>query len=699
MQRRQFLQAGALASSSLWLGFSGQPVWAVNAELVNPWLRLERDNRLTVYVARAEMGQDVYTTLAFMVAEELDHPLELIRVEMATLNPSVYGNALLWGLQATGGSSSVRDAWGKLRLVGATARALLLQAAAQHFAVPVGQCVAEAGQVRCGVRHASYGELGALAAQQTLAQPATPKSPNQYRLLGRRLPRLDSRDKVLGKAQFGIDVRQPGMLSAGVSMCPVMGGKVASVDTTQALAMPGVHGVYTLPDGVAVVAGDFYQVSQAREKLKIRWDTTGLAPVPDNAAIDAILAQAADTQSGYVVRQDGQALPVSSQAGSVHRAYQHPILAHAALEPMNCSVAIEADACHVWGPFQSIQSVSMAAKAITGFPMDKIHVHTTFIGGGFGRKFELDCVNQALQIAKQSQRPIRLTWSREDDMQNDFYRPPALHRFVADMGSDGRIQMLSGKLVSPSVLLHANPQVAKQGFDPLMIEGMKEFVYDVPHLRFESVMQDVGVRVGYWRGVSHNLNAFAAESFMDELALGSGQDPLAFRLRHLEKQPRARAVLQAVAQQAGWGRATPAGRHLGLALWHCYGSYVAVVAEVSAQNGQPHVHKLSCVIDCGLALRPSQVEAQVEGGLLWGCSSALRNRITVKNGAVVEDNFDTYPVLRFADVPVVDVQVLSNGHPPGGVGEAGVPATAPAIANAWARASGKRLRSMPFLAE
>ena len=700
MQRRQFLQAGALASASLWLGLSGtsQAVWATSAQLTNPWLRLERDNRLTLFLARAEMGQDVYTTLTFLIAEELDHPVDLIRIEMAPVNPAVYGNTLLGGLQVTGGSTSVRDAWGKLRLVGATARALLLQAAAQHFGVAVSECRPEAGLVRCGSRQATYGELAALAAQQTLAQAATPKPSSQYRLLGRRLPRLDTRAKVLGQAQFGTDVHQPGMLSAGVSMCPVIGGKVAFVDDAQARAVPGVHGIYTLPDGVAVVAEDFHQVSQAREKLKIRWDTSGLPLPANNAAIDAILAKAADTQPGYVVKQTGQAPTASAKAGQVRATYQQPMLAHAALEPMNCSVSITADACHVWGPFQSSQLVSGTAAAITGLAAEKIHVHTTFLGGGFGRKLEIDCVSQALQIAKLSQKPIRLIWSREDDTQHDFYRPPALHRFAGELGSDGRLQMLTGKLVSPSPLLHLNPGVAKLGFDMYMIEGFKEFVYDVPNLRLETVMQDVGMRVGFWRGVGHNLNAFAAESFMDEMAQGNGQDPLAFRLRHLDKQPRARAVLQAVAEQANWGRAR-ADRHQGLALWHCYGSYVAVVAEVSSQNGEPQVHKLSCAIDCGFALRPSQIEAQIEGGLLWGYSSAMRNRITVKDGAVVEDNFDAYPLLRFADVPEVDVRVLGSDLAPSGVGEAGVPAVAPAIANAWARASGKRLRSMPFLSD
>jgi isoquinoline 1-oxidoreductase beta subunit len=699
MQRRQFLQAGAATASALWLGVSGttQTVWAASAELTTPWLKISVDNHLTVFSARSEMGQDVYTTLALLIAEELDHPFDRIRVEFAPSNAAIYGNAMLGGIQLTGSSTSIRDGWGKLRQVGATARALLLQAAAKKWGVAVTECRAADGVVKSGRHQASYGELALLAAHESLAEPAKPKTADQYRLIGRRLPRLDTRDKVLGKAEFGIDVRQPGMLSAGVSMCPVIGGKPIAVDDAQARAIAGVRGIYTLPDGVAVVADDFHIVQQAREKLQIRWDTSGLPSVPDNAAIEAQLTRAADNTSGFVVKQIGQAPAISEQKAGWQAEYRQPMLAHAALEPMNCSVHLQGDVCHVWGPFQFPQGVSNVAKAITGLALENIHVHTTFIGGGFGRKLELDCVSQAVWIAKLSQKPIRLTWSREDDTQHDFYRPPALHRFAARLGADGRVEMLTGKLVSPSVLKHFAPPLVSKGVDAYMVEGLQDFPYDIPHLRLESVMEDVGVRVGFWRGVSHNLNAFAIESLMDELALAGGQDPVAFRMRHLQSHPRAQAVLQTLAQKVALGNPLPAGRHMGMALCHCYGSYVAVAAEVSSHDGQPRVHKLSCVIDAGIALRPDQIEAQIEGGLLWGYSSAMRNRITVQNGAVVEDNFDTYPMLRFADVPDVDVHVMSTGHPPGGVGEAGVPAAAPAIANAWARASGQRLRSMPFV--
>ncbi|CAN1518759.1 xanthine dehydrogenase family protein molybdopterin-binding subunit [Limnohabitans sp. B9-3] len=699
MQRRQFLQTSTAAISGLWLGLSGtsQTVWAASAELTSPWLRLSKDNHLTIFSARSEMGQDVHTTLAMLIAEELDHPFDLIRVEMAPSNAALYGNALLGGIQVTGSSTSVREAWGKLRQVGATARALLLQAAAAKWDVPISECVAAHGVIKSGLRQATYGEFANLAAQQNLAQPAIPKSSDQYRFIGKRLRRLDTRDKVLGKPVFGIDVRQPGMLSAGVSMCPVIGGKPVKVDDTAARAIAGVRGIFNLPDGVAVVADDFHIVQQAREKLKISWDTSHLPPVVDNAAIDAVLAHAADNTSGFVINQVGEAPEVSQSTGSVRMEYRQPLLAHAALEPMNCSVVLQIDACHVWGPFQFQQGVSAVAKAITGLPFEQIHVHTTFLGGGFGRKMELDCVTQAVMIAKLSQQPIRLTWSREDDTQHDFYRPPSLHRFAARLAADGRLEMLSGKLVSPSILKRFRPQGVSKGVDPFMVEGLKDFPYEVPHLRLESVMQDVGVRVGFWRGVSYNLNAFAIESLMDEMAQGSGQDPIAFRLRHLGNHPRAQVVLQTLASKVAWGKPQPAGRHLGVAICYSYGSYVAVAAEVSSEDGNPRVHKISCVIDAGIALRPNQIEAQIEGGLLWGYSSAMRNSITIKNGAVVEDNFDSYSMLRFSEVPEVDVQVLSTDHPPSGVGEAGVPAAAPAIANAWARASGKRLRSMPFI--
>ena len=699
MDRRSFIKSSAALSSGLLVGFSFKQNTAVAGEaaLANPWLRIEADNSVTITVARSEMGQDVYTSMSMLIADELDYPLGKIKVEMAGVDPKSYGNAALGGAQITGGSTSMRDAWIKLRTVGATAREMLVAAAAQKWNVSATQCVASDGMVTSGSNKASYGELAAAASMIKPNEKPKLKTSDQFKYIGKAFPRLDTPAKVMGKAQYGIDVRQPGMLSAAIAMSPVIGGKVVRYDDTAAKAVPGVEAIVQVPDGVAVVARDFFIAKKARDLLKVVWDNGNTAPVADMAAIKKGLREASKTKGAIVGKAGNVEAPMTGAVKQLKAEYELPFVAHATLEPMNCSVTIANGECHVWGPVQFQQGTQGVAAAAAGIPPEKVFVHTTFLGGGYGRRLENDFVGQAVSIAKASGKPIRMTWSREDDMTHDYYRPVSLSQLSGGFDAKGNLIGLSSKLTSPSVTARAFPGFVVKGNDPFMTEGTANLTYGVKNYRAENVIHDTGIRVGYWRSVSNNLNCFAIESFMDELAAEAGKDPVEFRMALLSKQPRAQKVLATAAERAGWGVLRQRGRALGVAQTECYGAYIAIVAEVSLKDGHPMVHKLTCVVDVGVAVRPDQVRAQIEGAMLLGFSTSMKNAITFKDGAAQQRNFDTYPLMRMSELPVIDITVLQEGGDPSGMGEVGVPLVAPAIANAIVAAGGQRTRSLPFI--
>lgn len=702
MDRRTFIKSSTALSGGLLVGisaFDGSIVAAAESEFSNAWVKISADNSVTIYNARSEMGQDVYTTMPMLIAEELEYPLQKIKVEFAPANSKFYINELLGG-QITGGSTSVREAWTKLRTVGATAREMLISAAAAKWNVPASQCQAINGTVISGSNRATYGELAALAAQQKAPEKPTLKSKTDFKIIGKEFPRLDTVAKVNSTAKYGVDVRQPNMVAASLAQCPVIGGKVKSVNSTAAKAVKGVIDIVTVTDGVAVLAKDFYTAKKARDLLEIQWDTGSLIPPLANMKTIEDGFREASKKAGAIISKVGDfENPTSHGTKTVKAEYLLPYLAHSTLEPVNCSASVANGECHVWGPIQFQEGSLGAAIAASGLPAEKVFIHTTFIGGGYGRKLEYDFVTQAVEISKAAKRPVRLIWSREDDMTHDFYRPMSLHQMSGALDAHGKLVGLSTKMTSSSVTARAFPPFVVNGNDPFMTEGSANLTYNIPNLRVENVIHESGLRVGYWRAVSNNLNAFATESFIDELALSAKKDPVAFRMDMLDKHPRAQKVLKTAAEKAGWGHKRSNGRFLGVAQMECYDAYGTLIAEVSVKNGAPVVHKLTYVVDCGLAIRPDQIRAQLTSAILLGYSSAMKNQITLKNGAIEQSNFNNYTLLRMSEAPQIDITIIEGGEKPSGMGEVGVPLVAPAIANAFAAATGgKRVRKLPFIA-
>ncbi len=700
--RREFLKASAATGGALVIGVS-LPGFAASAAkkdaasaALNAWIRIDTTGKVTLQCARSEMGQGVYTSLPMLIAEELEVPMTTITVEMAPSAPP-YVNAAM-GAQITGGSTSVREAYTKLREAGATARMMLISAAAQSWNVPESECRAVDGMVTYKNKKLFYGQLVEKAAKLKAPDKPVLKDPKDFKIIGKYGHRLDTPAKVTAKAVYGIDVVKPGMLIASLAQPPVIGGKALKVNDAKALAVKGVVKVVQIPEGVAVLAKDFYTAKKGRNLLEIEWDS-GPAGKLDNAAIRAGLREASK-QAGAIIRKDGDVdAAMQTAAKKISAEYEIPFLAHATLEPVNCTAEIVSGECHVTGPIQFQQGSQGAAAAAAGVPPEKAFIHTTFLGGGYGRKLELDFITQVVGIAKAAGVPVKMLWTREDDTTHDFYRPMSLHQMEAALDDKGSVVALSSKMTSPSITARAFPPFVQNGKDPFMSEGSGNLTYKIGNLRVENVIHDTGVRVGYWRSVSNALNAYAVESFIDEIARQTGKDPVAMRLAMLDGQPRSQAVLKLAAEKAGWrtGGVAANGHFLGVAQMECYDTYTAVVAEVSlAADGTPKVHKLTCACDCGVMVHPNQVLAQLESGLLLGYSSAMKNEITFKNGQVEQSNFDNYPVLRMSETPVVEIHMIPDGSKPGGIGEVGVPLAAPAIGNAIA-AAGKVLRKMPFL--
>ena len=695
--RRGFMKSTSALSGALVIGFNlpSASAQAAGPMLANAWVKVDSKGAVTLICHRSEMGQGVYTSMPMLVAEELDVPLSSVKIEMAPSAP-VYINAMLGG-QITGGSTSVRDAWTKLREAGASARTVLVGAAAETWKVPASECTAANGVVmhKSGKKLA-YGALVAKASTMKAPEKVALKDPKDWKIIGKNRARLDTPSKVYGKAQYGIDVKKPGMLIASLAQAPVIGGKVIKVNDAKAKALKGVISVVQIPDGVAVLAKDFYIAKKGRDLLEIEWDN-GPGVNLDNLEIEAGL-RTASVNTGAIMRKDGAGIADMDKAASkVEAEYELPFLAHATLEPVNCTAEFINGECHVTGPIQFQQGAQYGVAAGVGMPPEKVFIHTTFLGGGYGRKLELDFQIQAAQIAKAVGKPVKLLWTREDDMQHDFYRPLSLHQMAAGLDAAGNVTTFHSKLISPSVTARAFPPVVQNGKDPFMAEGSENLTYKIPNIVVENVIHDTGIRVGYWRSVSNALNAFAVESFVDEIALATKKDPVALRMEMLKGDARSQNVLRLATEKAGWGKAA-AGRALGVAQMECYGSHSAVVAEVSMTKDGPKVHKVTAVVDCGIVVHPDQAHAQIESGILLGFSSGMKNSITFKNGVVEQTNFHNYPMLRMSETPVIDITFVSSSAAPGGLGEVGVPLIMPAIANAVATLTGKRVRKLPLMA-
>jgi isoquinoline 1-oxidoreductase beta subunit len=680
-------------------------------------VRIGLDNVVTIMVARSEMGQDVYTSMPMLVAEELEVDINKIKVEFAP-PAEVYINALLGG-QLTGGSTSVRDAWEKLRKAGASARMMLIAAAAEEWGVAADSCKASDGVVSGpGGKRAPYGQLAAKAAQMEVPKDVPLKPASQFKIVGNlRQSRLDTPAKVRGTAQYGIDTRIPGMAYAAVIMPPMIGGKVASYDDSRALNFPGVKAVVQYSRGVAVVPDDYWTAQKALPTLNVRWDA-GPNANNDQQAIWSGL-EAALEQPGAVFREHGNAdAGIAGSAEVISTTYRLPFVSHSPMEPQNTTADVRADKAIIITPTQFQQLIPHVVAGATGLKPEQVEVQTTFLGGGFGRRVEVDYAIDAAEISKAAGMPVKMIWSRETDMTHDSYRPAGLYKFTAGLDSSGKLKALNFHSTSPSISARLFPSIVKDGIDPFAVEGIDNFPYIADAgLRFTYQMHDTGVTVGYWRAVSHNLNAVALESFIDELAVAAGKDPIQYRIDMLDMGstkhqwsglsagvpvgPRMKRALEMVRKQSKWGKKMPKGSGQGVAVMEGYNTVIAIVAEVTVSEAYDvQIDKVTAVVDAGTLIHPDQALAQLQSCINFGQSACMWGEITIKDGGVQQNNFDTYRVARINEAPkTLDIHFIKSDSVPGGLGEPGTAVVQPAIANAIYAACGKRCRTLPYTPE
>jgi isoquinoline 1-oxidoreductase subunit beta len=716
VSRRSFLKSSALVGGGLVVGFfvpapmrrlafAQEPPAAAAAKAlppVNAFLRIGSDESVTVILAHSEMGQGIWTTLPMMVNEELEADWSRIRVEHAPAAP-VY-HSPVFPIQMTGGSTTTWSELDRYRQVGAVARTLLVAAAAKQWGVAPGDCRVENGFVISGTKRASYGSLAAAAAQLPPPEHVELKAPENWKLIGKPTRRLDTPEKITGRAKFGMDVQLPGMLTAVVAHGN-FGAKVKSFDARAAKAVPGVRTVFEVPMGVAVVGDHFWAAKTGRDALKITWDPGPHAGL-DTANLRASFLEQAKT-AGAEAAANGdvaKALAAESPGGSkppLVAEYTLPYLAHAPMEPLNCTVHPTAGRCEVWTgtQFQTVDQQRVAA--IFGLKPEQVEIHTTFLGGGFGRRANIasDFVVEAAHVAKKLAKPVKLVWTRDDDIRGGYYRPMAIHRVEGALDPQGVPVAWRHRIVSQSIMAGSPfAGMIKNGIDPTVVEGASDspYVKAIPHHRVELHTPTPGVPVLWWRSVGNSHTAFAVESFVDELAYAAKRDPLEFRRELLAKSPRFRAVLELAAEKAGWGTPPPADRARGLAVHESFGSIVAQVAEVAVDHGHIRVHRVTCAIDCGVCINPLGVRAQMESGIAYGLGAALYSELTMKEGRVLESNFHDYRVLRLNEMPQVDVYIVPSHEKSGGAGEPGTPPIAPAVANAVFALTGKRLRDLPL---
>ena len=664
----------------------------------NAFIRIGSDGRVTLVMNQVEMGQGTYTSMPMLMAEELEVGLDQVQLEHAPPDDKLYANPF-FGDQETGGSSSVRAFYEPLRRAGATARTMLVAAAAQTWDVDVASCRAKRGVVTHtpSGRTLSYGALAEKAAKLPVPEKVALKDPKDFTLIGTPAKRLDKTEKVNGTAQYGIDVRLPGMKIATVAASPVLGGKVAALDEAKAMAIPGVHQIVNLGDVVAVVADHMWAAKQGLAALAIRWDDGPNGNVSTADVVQGL--DAASQQPGVVARTQGHvAEAIAGAARKIDAVYQVPFLAHATMEPMNCTVHVRQDGCEVWTGSQTLSRAQATAARVTGLPLEKVVVHNHLLGGGFGRRLEFDWVTQAVRIGQKVEGPVKVVWTREEDMQHEFYRPYYYDRMAAGLDTSGKPVAWSHRIVGPAILARYLPPAFKNGLDSDAVDAAVFLTYDIPATQVEYVRHEEPVlNTTFWRGVGPTHNIFVMESFMDELAAAAKADPVEYRRALLSKVPRARAVLDLAAKAAGWGRPLPAGHGRGVALLYSWwGSYLAEVAEVEVSKaGEVRVHRIVCAVDCGTVINPDIVTAQIEGGVNFGISGALWGEVTLKNGRVEQSNFHNYRVLRMNEAPTIEVHLVRSLEAPGGIGEPGTSITAPALANAIFAATGKRLRRLP----
>ena len=702
--RREFLQTGALAGSALLLGFHLPVASALarnnspanNTFAPNAFIRIDQQGMVTLIMPQVEMGQGIYTGVAMILAEELDADWEKVRVEHAPPNERLYANPI-FQIQATGGSTSVRAFWKPLRAAGASARAMLVEAASKRWSVGADSCHAANSTVTHppSGRSLPYAALVAEASRLTPPNPPQLKNPGDFTLVGKPLKRLDTPDKVNGKAVYGIDAMPAGVKFATLAICPVFGGKVGHVDDTAAKQVAGVRQVVVLDDFVAVVADHTWAAKQGLAALAITWDEGSHARVDTEQVWSEL--RAAGEQPGVVARTTGNITQGLGTGVRLDAAYELPFLAHAQMEPLNCTVHVKPDSCEVWVGSQILARAQSIAAAASGIPVEKVTIHNHLIGGGFGRRLEVDMVERAVLIAKHVDGPVKVIWSREEDMQHDVYRPVYRNVMSASV-ADGKIVGWSHRVVGSSVIARWLPPAFQKGIDIDAIDSAADIPYEIPNLQVEyRRAEPPGVPTGFWRGVGPNSNVFAIESFMDELAHHAGQDPVAFRRDLLSKTPRLRAAIDLATSKAGWGTPLPPRSGRGICAQTSFGSYIATVAEVEvSERGVVRVKRIVTAVDTGIVVNPDSVVAQLQGGLIFGLTAALFGEITIKNGRVEQSNFQNYRMLRINEIPAIEVHLIASNEAPGGIGETGTTAAPPAVGNAIYAATGVRLRRLPI---
>jgi isoquinoline 1-oxidoreductase subunit beta len=705
ISRRSFLKAGAAAGGGLLLSLdlplaNGQAEAAgADAFAPNAFVRIQSDGQIVLTMPYVEMGQGTYTSIPMLIAEELEVDLGQVRVEHAPHDEKLYGNPLLGGLQATGNSNAVRASWQPLRQAGAAARSMLIAAAAKRWNVDPASCRARSGAVlhEPTGRSARYGDLAADAAQMPVPEKVALKRPEDFKLIGTPAKRLDTPAKVNGSAVYGIDVRPPGVKIATLAQSPVFGGRVKNVDDTAAKAIKGVRQIVRLDDAVAVVADHMGAAKKGLAALKIEWDDGPHAKLTTEDVAREL--ERATLKQGAVAENIGDADAALARAVTkVEAIYELPFLAHATMEPMNCTVHVRADGCEVWVGSQALARAHAVAAKTAGLPLDKVVVHNHLIGGGFGRRLEVDGVIRAVQIAKQVDGPVKVVWTREEDIQHDMYRPYWFDRFSAGLDEKGKPVAWKQRFAGSSVAARWAPPWFQNGLDPDTTEAAIDLPYALPNKRVEYLrVEPPGIPTAFWRSVGPSHNVFVVESFMDEVAAAAKQDPVAYRLALLDQSPRAKAVLALAAQKAGWGQPLPERVGRGVSLQHAFATYMAQIAEVEvAKDGAVRVRRVVCAVDCGTVVNPDTVRAQVQSAVIFGITAALYGEIGIKNGRVEQSNFDTYRILRMNEAPAVEVHIVPSSEPPGGMGECGTSAIMPAVANAFFAATGKRVRKLPI---
>ena len=704
LSRRIFLKAGIASGGGLLLGFGlpallddGMAAASSNFAL-NAFVRIGRDGSVTLIMPYVEMGQGTYTSISMLVAEELEVNLSQVRWEHAPPNEKLYGNPLLAGVQATGNSNAIRAAWQPLRQAGATARVMLIGAAAKRWKVDPSSCYAERGEVvhKASARRIKYGALADDAAEMSVPETVALKRPEEFKLIGTPAKRLDAASKVNGTALYGIDARPPGLKIATLAQSPVFGGRLTSVDDAAAKAVKGVLQIVQLDDAVAVVAEHMGAAKKGLAALIIQWDKG-----PNSTLRSEDISRELENGTlnpGAIAKNVGDvAQALTKPVTRVDAIYQVPFLAHAAMEPMNCTVDVRKDSCELWVGTQVIARAQATAAKTTGLPLEKVVVHNHLLGGGFGRRLEIDGITRAVQIAMHVDGPVKVIWTREEDIQHDMYRPYFFDRISAGLDEAGMPVAWNHRFAGSSILARWLPPAFNNGLDGDTTDGAINLPYAVPNMRVEYLrVEPAGIPTAFWRSVGPSHNVFVVESFMDELAVTAKKDPVEYRRALLDKAPRAKAVLELAAEKAGWGRSLPKGSGRGVSLQFVFGTYMAQVAEVEvSKDGGVRVRRVVCAVDCGSVVNPDTVEAQIQGAVIFGISAALFGRITLKDGRVEQTNFHTYQVLRMNEAPVIEVHIVKSTEPPGGMGEAGTSAIAPAVTNALFAATGKRLRKLP----